>query len=113
MNLASNLVSDLVNEELEMFHCQKLPPMMAIVLTGHYPSELTRVCLLRITEYLAQSITPFNFYHHLTDTILLKNGEVKDLDENSIIIRLGYSNESLARTITLQLTTESAHMVLH
>jgi len=114
MNYASSMIKDMVDPELKMFHSNEYPPHLVKMSTCLVPSDIIRISLAKITEYLSKFITPQNFTHHMTNSLLLANGDVLMLDENSMVIQIGYENELLPdRAFTLQLALDSAHVKMH
>ena len=112
MSKASVMINDIVNPEYMMFHMGIVPPSEAKIVTAHNLSKITLISLSKITEYLAGFVEPENYLHHQTNTLLMNDGSVLDLDPDTIIVRVGYEHWS-DRTFTFQLTTDSANLKLN
>jgi len=112
MNFASNIITDMVNPEYEMFHSKGYPPNQIKIITAREPSDITRISLARITEYLMEFVKSNEFTHHRTDTLLMSDGSTCGIDENSLIVRIGY-NDAPDRVMTFQLSLNEASLNLN
>lgn len=112
MSYASAMILDMVRPENEMFHSNGSPPTMVKIVTSHTLSNITLVSLASLTEYLAGFVEPEQYIHHLTDTLLMNDGSVRTLDENTIILRTGYEDMP-DRTWSFQLSLEQAILTLN